>query len=168
MLFPFPNLKTNCLVCSASCGARWKGYYVRQVIYYDYIGLVAIHVGHCYKTKSDFSYLPDFLIPGRRLSRPMFECYLKTFHRTRNVKTSIDELVMSVPEASDFTVALSTAYNWIYQAVRALRINANRFAILAPIKTSVSVFHNLGGSIVIELFLIESLWHPTYQIIQPP
>jgi hypothetical protein len=103
------------------------------------------------------------------LSRPTFKRYLKTYHHTHRVKASIDELVTSVPEASEFTVALSTAYDWIYQGVRALRINANKLSILPPISLSVFIFYNLAASIICDLFSMESLWHPAHQIIiQPP
>ena len=169
MPFPFPDIKSKCLVCFTACGARWKGYYIRRMIHCDHVGPVAIHVGHCRKMKQDFSYFPDFLIPGRQLSRPTFKCYLKNFHQTRKVKASIDELVSSLPDMSEFTVALSTAYNWIYQSVRALRINASKFAIFPPTRLSAIVFYNLVASVVCDLFLIESLWHPAHHIIiQPP
>ena len=169
MNFPFPNIKEKCLVCGTSCGARWKGYYVRQIVHDLYIGPVAIHVGHCFRNKQDFSYVPDFIIPGRKLSRPSFLYFLKTYYRTKKIKTSIDSLLINLGDDKDFHIPISTAYDWVYQSVRSLRINAAQFAIAVPIKNAVFSFLIISPSVVESLFLIQSRWHPFHQIIiQPP
>jgi hypothetical protein len=168
MNFPFPNINKKCLVCGTICKARWKGYYVRQIIHELYIGPIAIHVGHCFKNKKDFSYVPNFIIPGRKLSRPSFTLYLKTYCQTRNVKNCIDDLNFNQRDSEDLHIPLSTAYNWIYQSIRTLRINASDFAIVAPLKLSVFVYYKIFPSVVDNLFLVQRLWHPFHHIIIHP
>jgi hypothetical protein len=62
MNYPFPDLKEKCLLGGYRCGARWKGYYTREVICSEvaYEGAVAIHVFHCKRERRDVSYFPDF------------------------------------------------------------------------------------------------------------
>lgn len=66
MAYPFPNVGKQCLLCGKASCARWKGYFVRNLICgeMEYVGRIAIHVGHCKEEKRDFSYIPDFLFQG--------------------------------------------------------------------------------------------------------
>ena len=169
MSFPFPNVSQRCLLCGEAGCARWKGYFVRQVLCGDvgYAGPVAIHVGHCRQSKRDFSYVPDFLIPGRRLSRLSLKRFTENFAQTLSLKSSIDDLVGRVP-LEDFTVALSTAYEWIYQTVRALRLNASALAIGVDQFTSVGAFVATQPGARRDVFFAKFGWHPAHYILCYP
>lgn len=170
MAYPFPNVRLKCLLCERSNCARWKGYYVRQWVcsVTGNSGSIAIHVGHCKSNKCDYSYFPDFLIPGRRMSRASLFEYIKTFQNTGSVKKCIDELIGGI-DLPDFTMALSSAYDLIYASVRALRLNHENLAILPPFLTSVTVFRNLPRVVTQNLFqLVTGPWHGVHDIIFHP
>lgn len=169
MSFPFPNVGAKCLLCEASGCARWKGYEVRGLICaeYGHAGSVAIHVGHCRTRKKDFLYFPDFLIAGRRLSRPTIKNFVETFAATGDIKRSIDDLVERI-DSDDFAIALSSAYEWIYASLRALRLNAGRLAIAISEMTSVTVMRSVSKSAVRDLFEPRYAWHSDHDMIFHP
>lgn len=170
MPYPFPSTRQKCLLCHWGCGGRWKGYFVRRCLcgVTGFDGLIAIHVGHCKTQHCDFSYFPDFLIPGRRLSRPSWDKFVDDFQRTRTIAESIDELVEGI-ETSDFTMALSSAYNVLYGGVRALRINHEALGILAPMDMSVYVFYDLPKLAARNLFSFSDFpWHARQNIVLHP
>lgn len=169
MPYPFPNVGERCLLCEASRCARWKGYAVRRLICAEngHAGPVAIHVGHCRTHKKDFLYLPDFLIAGRRLSRPTFRIFTETFNTTGDIKASIDALIERL-DVDDFAIALSSAYEWIYASIRALRLNAGALAITISEETSVAVMRSVSSSGLRDLFKPHYAWHPGHDMIFHP
>jgi hypothetical protein len=171
MQFPFPNVVACCLLCDRAGCARWKGYFVRQWIC-SVLGLggaIAIHVGHCRTQGCDFSYFPDFLIPGKRLSRQSWQTFVEEFQRTKVIKNSIDNLVCGV-EIPDFTLPLSTAYNFLYAAIRPLRMHHSDLSIIAPTTSSVGVYYGLPKLVIKNLFgRCDFGWHALHHItLQPP
>lgn len=169
MPFAFPKVGLKCLLCEAPGCARWKGYAVRGLICaeYGHAGPVAIHVGHCRTQKRDFLYLPDFLIAGRRLSRPTLKNFAETFAATGDIKICIDDLIERI-ERDDFAIALSSAYEWIYASLRALRLNAGRLAIAISEVTSVAVVRSVSRSALRDLFESSHAWHPGHDMIFHP
>ena len=170
MPYPFPSLWQRCLLCGHCGCARWKGYFVRWFIcgVIDFDGLIAIHVGHCRRLGCGFCYFPDFLIPGRRLSRLSHEKFIADFQRTKTIQESIDELVGGFV-LSDFTMALSSAYNILYSTIRAVRISHERLMILAPEAMSVLVFYDLPRLVMKNLFSwIDCPWHSFHHMVFHP
>lgn len=169
MSYPFPNVRQCCPLCGNAGCARWKGYFVRSVICGDleYAGPVAIHVGHCKELGTDFSYFPDFLIAGRKLSRRTFKRFAQDFVQAGSIRASIDGLIAKVP-LDDFTVALSSAYEWLYQAVRALRLNAGALAIRVEEGTSIGVVMAVRPGALDHLFLAKFIWHPAHHMLCYP
>jgi hypothetical protein len=150
--YPFPNLRKCCLLCGKPNCARWKGYFVRQYQcgILGSCGLIAIHAGHCKNEKRDFCYFPDFLVPGRRLARKSFEKFIDVFQKTHQIRVSIDQLLAGFE--SDLSLALSSAYNFLYAAIRPLRINHERLMILAPVRSSVFVYYEVPRVVLQNLF----------------
>lgn len=171
MFYPFPNVQVSCLVCGGTGCARWKGYYCRQWVCHinGLSGLIAIHVSHCRTKNCDCCYFPSFLVPGRRTSRASVHKFIEGFAVTHSVKNSIDEFVGGF-ETSDFTMALSSAYDLIYAFVRSLRINHGSLCVLASEKTSVTVLYTLPKVVIPKLFnLLIGPWHGAQCInIYPP
>ena len=168
--YRFPSLSQCCLLCGKANCARWKGYFVRQyqcsVI--GSSGLIAIHAGHCATEKRDFSYFPDFLIPGRRLSRRSFKLFIEVFQNTHQIRDCIDQLLSGFE--ADLDLALSSAYNFLYAAIRGLRINHERLMILAPVQSSVFVYYDLPKVVVKNLFTWSDCIWTGFQgiILHPP
>jgi hypothetical protein len=169
MAFPFPNVSKHCPLCGEVKCARWKGYFVRNWMCGELgcAGAIAIHVGHCVRGKKDFSCIPDFLVPRHKLSRLSLKKFVQVFIQTGNIKTSIDDLVSKIP-LDDFTVALSSAYEWVYQTVRALRLNASRLAVTVGSATSVFALRVAAPSAITDLFRAELSWHPSHHMLLYP
>jgi hypothetical protein len=108
-----------------------------------------------------------FFIPGRHLSRPSLKRFAQIFNRSGNIKASIDDLIAKIP-LEDFTVSLSSAYEWIYQSVRALRLNAGQLAVTVGAATSVLSLSNASPSAIDDLFQPEFIWHPSHHMLLYP
>jgi hypothetical protein len=171
MRYAFPNVGLLCPLCGGAQCARWKGYYTRQWLcgYFGSGRLLVIHVGHCENRGCDFSYFPDFLIPGKRLSRRSWHDFIERFQICRVVRSCVDQLVGSV-KVDDFTIAQSSAYNLLYAAIRPLRMNHELLFIRPPMKSSVFAFYELPKLVVKNLFWRrECRWHAFHkQIFHPP
>lgn len=92
---------------------------------------------------------------------------MQSFAESSSIRTSIDGLVAKVP-LEDFTVALSSAYEWIYQSVRALRLNSGALAIRVEEMTSVDVVVAVRSSALGYLFLAKFSWHPAHHMLCYP
>ena len=170
MRFPFPIVGARCPLCGRAGCARWKGYFTRNWLcgVLGLGGMIAIHVGHCRTERRDFSYFPDFLIPGKRLSRQSWQLFVEGFQKTKVIRDSIDDLIAGV-EIPDFTLALSSAYNFLYAAIRPLRMHHAQLSILAPRASSVSVYYVLPKLVVKNLFgRSEFSWHAFHHITLIP
>ena len=108
-----------------------------------------------------------FFIPGRRLSRPTFKRFVEAFNETGDIKRSIDDLIGNIP-SDDFAVALSSAYEWIYAAVKALRFNAGALAIEISEVTSVAGLRAVSRSALTELFSPRYAWRPFHHMVLHP
>lgn len=171
MKYSFPDVQKKCLSCGEVNCARWKGYFHR--LWFcgekDKNDVIAIHVFHCRTNKTDCSYIPDFLIPGRRLSRASMQRFLCHYRKTKSVKGSIDELY-SCFEKNDFFLPLSTAYNFIYSFVKALSLNFQILDIQPPSVTSVFSIQKTTEETIVRFFRsLNCVWVATHDIIfQPP
>jgi hypothetical protein len=102
------------------------------------------------------------------LSRPSLKRFAQVFNQASNIKASIDDLVAKIP-LEDFTIPLSSAYEWIYQTVRALRLNAGNLAIKIGTATSVFILRTASPSAINDLFRPELSWHPSHHtLLYPP
>ena len=170
MNYPFPNVRECCLLCRERGCARWKGYSVRKWVcgYHGCCGQIVIHLGHCKVRGLDFSYFPDILIPGKRLSRRSWQDFVERFQTHRSIKHCVDELVGSL-KIDDFTIATSSAYNILYAAIRPLRINHEILFIRPPMKSSVFEFYDLPKLVIKNLFSFrQCLWHAFHSLIFNP
>jgi hypothetical protein len=166
MPFPFPAVGKKCLICAQSRCARWKGYFVRSLTCaaLGRSGPIAVHVGHCKTEGRDFSYMPDFLVPGRRLSRPTLRRFVEVFAETGDIKKGIDDIVERI-EGDDFSIALSSAYDWLYGCVRALRLNAGRLATSVSEATSAAAIRSASRSALADLFDRHLAFRPLQRMI---
>ena len=153
MNYPFPFVRLECLLCGAVDCARWKGYFVREFFckYLDYVGPIAIHVGHCSSKDCDFSYFPSFLLPGRRPSRSTLESFADASRASRNTSQTIGILSEGLSD-THFSVSSSTAYSWIYSICLSLCINQLILGIPSPVSKSVSAVYELPSKFLFELF----------------
>ena len=170
MEYSFPDLGKSCLLCNGIGCARWKGYFTRNWLcgYFGSSRPIVIHVGSCKRLGRDFSYFPDFLIPGKRLSRKSWQDFIERFQVVRTIKLCVDELVGSL-KIDDFTFATSSAYNLLYAAIRPLRINHEILFIRPPMTSSVFEFYNLPKLVIKKLFSFRHcLWHAFHSLIFHP
>jgi hypothetical protein len=108
-----------------------------------------------------------FFIPGRKISRPTLKRFTETFVETGNIKQCIDDVVESIP-SDEFAIALSSAYEWIYASVKALRLNAGMLAIEIGEVTSVALIRVVSRSALNELFGPRYAWRPFHDMIFHP
>ena len=158
------------MLCRGVGCARWKGYYVRRWLcgFFASSQWIVIHVGTCKRLKRDFSYFPDFLIPGKRLSRSSWQDFIETFQAFRTLKLCVDELVGLI-KIDDFTLATSSAYNLLYAAIRPLRMNHDVLFIRPPIRSSVYEFYDLPKLVIKNLFGFRHCrWHAYHSLIFHP
>jgi hypothetical protein len=92
---------------------------------------------------------------------------VQSFAETSSIRVSIDGLIAKVP-FDDFTLALSSAYEWIYQAARALRLNSGLLAIRVEEVASVGVVIAVRPSALGDLFLVKFSWHPAHHMLCYP
>lgn len=71
MEFTFPDIAGGCPFCGVKNCGKWSGYYLRwfQDTELGVYEPIAIRYGRCSWKNKRFSFLPDFLIPYRRLSK---------------------------------------------------------------------------------------------------
>lgn len=153
MPFGFPKVSEVCPLCSASRCARWKGYFVREFFcrFLDYVGPIAIHVGHCHSTHCDFSYFPSFLLPGRSPSRATLETFANAAKLSGNTSQSIGVLSEGLSD-TDFSVSSSTAYSWMYAICLCLCINQLELGLPGPVIKSVYSTYELSSKVLASFF----------------
>lgn len=153
MNYPFPIVKLMCPLCGSVDCARWKGYFVRDFFctFLDYVGPIAIHVGHCRSKGSDFSYFPSFLLPGRSPSRLTLGRFAESAKASRNTSESIGVLSEGISEPN-FSVSSSTAYSWISSICLSLCINELVLGLSSHTTKSVYSIYGLPLKILTELF----------------
>lgn len=149
MPYPFPMVSEICPLCSASRCARWKGYFVRNFFCtsLDYVGPIAIHVGHCHSSRCDFSYFPSFLLPGRSPSRSTLKSFAEAAKASRNTSQSIGVLSEGMSD-SNFGVSSSTAYSWIYSLCLGLCINQLELGLPIPALKSVYAIYEQSSQVL--------------------
>jgi hypothetical protein len=121
--FEYPDIHQRCPVCQGPFCAQWKGYYTRLLndIGSRFLGYIAIRYGRCRREREIFSYLPDFLLPYRRLSKMSLVALIEGWKKHGRMRAAIDEVCNGVPE--QFDIALSTAYSYFEYGARVLRLN---------------------------------------------
>lgn len=112
MEYVFPNIHEQCPLCSASGCARWKGYYTRcmQDSTLSLLQKIVIRYGRCQRYRIEFSFLPDFLMPRRRLSIPTVSALSRAAKGTQTKLQSAIDTVIS-PWREDLYLPCSTVYN---------------------------------------------------------
>jgi hypothetical protein len=68
----------------------------------------------------------------------------------------------------DFTVALSTAYGWLYALIVGLRLNHLELGIAPPVRKSVTALADVAPPVVGAIFAIGLSWTPALQITLVP
>ncbi len=172
MDYPFPNIKESCPICTNPGCARWKGYFIRLFLDSELgrSGMIAIHVGECRKRNTDFSMIPDFLIPGRRLSRQTQHDFMKEFQQFKIVGHCGDTLARAF-SGDEGILSNSSLYNIFYQGAATLRMNHLELKITSNIISSVFTFREISEELICRLYKMPQLkWCPMqdYQVIQPP
>ena len=112
MSFNFPEIRLDCPVCHGSSCARWKGYYIRimQDATLAVLGPIVIRYGRCMRLKTEFSFLPDFLLPRRRLTIPTLSAMSDFLNvRSATLQQAVD--VMISPWAEILYLPISTAHS---------------------------------------------------------
>lgn len=153
MPYPFPMVSEICPLCTTSGCARWKGYFARSFFCtkLDYVGPIAIHVGHCKSKGCDFSYFPSFLLPGRTPSRLTLESFVDAARVSRNTSQVIGILSEGFSDPQ-FSVASSTAYSWIYSICLSLCLNQVELGLPSPVLKSVYAVYELPSKFLSGLF----------------
>ena len=120
MVFDFPDIRKNCPACTGVGCARWKGYYTRgmQDAGLSYFGAVVIRTGECRRFGIQFSMLPDFLLPYRKLTRPSVAALKEARRRTPKLQDAIDTLFP--PWCERLYLPCSTAQDSLRAAKRLL------------------------------------------------
>jgi hypothetical protein len=170
MNYPFPFVRLECPLCGAADCARWKGYFVREFFcrFLDYVGPIAIHVGHCDSKGCDFSYFPSFLLPGRSPSRSTLESFAEASKASHNTSQSIGILSEGLSD-TDFSVSSSTAYSWIYSICLSLFLNQVVLGLPSPASKSVYAVYELPSQSLIGLFKrAECRWNVHQNIVFYP
>lgn len=110
-----PKIKSECPLCHRSGCAKWKGYYKRQahIAEVGFKALLTIRHGYCPYTKNSFSFLPDFLIPFKRLAKTSLRSLIDQVHDGQSV----------ISMAEEFGQSLSTTYNYLECFSKLLRMN---------------------------------------------
>lgn len=148
MEYPFPDVQAECLLCGRANCARWKGYFVREMVcgVLGFSGPVAIHVGHCQTYGKDWSYYPSFLLWRRLVSKASVLRVISGLIKTRKITDCIDELIADIEGVEYF--ALSSAYFLVYSFISALIINHSYLGISCPELKSINVVYNLPRLII--------------------
>ena len=170
MNYPFPCARTQCPLCGDEGRCRWKGYFVRKFFckHLDYVGPIAIHVGHCASNGCDFSYFPSFLLPGRSPSRSTLDSFAEASRSSGNTSQSIGVLSEGLSDV-DFCVSSSTAYSWIYSICLSLCINQDLLALPSPVPKSVYAIYELPSRALAELFTgVSCRWNVHQNIVFYP
>ena len=112
MDFEFPQIQKQCPLCGREGCARWKGYSKRSVldVGLSFAGPLVIRYGRCRCLKTEFSFLPDFLIPRRRLAistLAMVRTALNTSSRI-TIQAAIDSVLP--PEEESIRIPVSTMH----------------------------------------------------------
>ena len=112
MEFEFPDIRKQCPLCGGSGCARWKGYYRRNAldVALSFAGSLVIRYGRCRRVRSEFSFLPDFLIPRRRLTIPTLALVGTTLYGSASmtIQSAIDQVL--APEEESVSLSVSTVH----------------------------------------------------------
>jgi hypothetical protein len=96
MAYAFPAIHLECPICKRGGCARWKGYYTRgmQDAALATITPVIVRYGRCTWLKCEFSFLPDFLLPRRRITLPTIAAINEILSsETTTIQSAIDRVV---------------------------------------------------------------------------
>lgn len=110
---------------------------------------------------------PWILNPFRRLSRAGLKEFYASWKASGRVQEAIDEFVYKLP-TENFTMALSTAYGWLYALIVGLRINHLSLGITPPDKMSVATLADVAPEVVGACFAVDRSWTPALQITLVP
>jgi hypothetical protein len=117
----FPSIGDHCPVCHLKGCAQWKGYYRRKAYLAErsFEGKMAIRYGQCTRAKVVFSFLPDFLIPWRKIGRTTLTSIARLWQEHRTVGRVID----NIGATSISRLPRSTVYENLDGLAKILRMN---------------------------------------------
>jgi hypothetical protein len=113
MSYPFPDIQAQCPICERAECAVYRGYYLRFMFCpeMEFVGKVAIRTGYCRHNDVRFSFLPDFMIRNKKISRLSLNSFHEHFKKQNaHIKRTIDEWIGELGD--EFYVAISTAHSW--------------------------------------------------------
>ncbi len=114
MLFDsWPDIRAVCPICSQTGCAVFRGYYSRFLFCseLEFVGRLAIRTGYCKCKKIRFSLCPDFIFPGRRISRFSLHRLREAKSKQTSLCSAIDDLISDLGE--EFYLPISTAHSYL-------------------------------------------------------
>ena len=157
----FPEIKEKCPICGEADCARWKGYYLRNLncFFLVYFGKVAIHCGECRDTGKNFSFLPDFMLPYRRISRLALMFLFNKLLEFGKLGKALDETTWGLEEV--FLLSISTAYSYIECILSMARIHRRELGMDGFVTGSLSEYREFMrmNTEVIENFFFGKKFH---------
>ncbi len=110
----WPKIHEQCPLCGEASCATYRGYYKRFMFCteLEVFGLVTIRTAFCRCARTRISFLPDFLIRYRRISKFSFQSFGEAFSKGSGIRMLevIDDMTGDLGE--EFYFPLSTAYNY--------------------------------------------------------
>lgn len=105
----WPGIHLACPVCSRAGCAVYRGYYSRFLFCteLEFTGRIVHRTGFCKSTKTRFSFIPDFVLPRRRISRFTHNRLREAAVTAPTILATIDELTSDLGE--EFFLPISTA-----------------------------------------------------------
>lgn len=169
MIYPFPNVGNQCLLCGRARCSRWKGYYVRGVVctLLGYAGPIAIHLAQCRTRGVDYTYWPDILVPYLRPSIPTLKLLYETWASTRfSIRAAIDEVTGQIEE--EFFLPVAVAYEWLKRISQGLILRHEVLRVRAPESIGASALRGYQSADVRPIFEAELLWRAREPIVFSP
>jgi hypothetical protein len=111
----WPKIHLQCPVCFRAGCAIYRGYYSRFLFCteLEVTGRIVHRTGFCKSTKTRFSFIPDFVLPRRRISRFTHDRLREARVATAStILAAIDELTSDLGE--EFFLPISTAHIYLH------------------------------------------------------
>lgn len=170
MNFPFPDIKSSCPICSSPGCAIAKGYYQRRVFCPDteLNEMIAIHVGRCSTRGKDFSFLPEFLVPYRWISRRSLSSFFSIWLDLGGVEASAKKLTERLT-SDEWYVTTATAWSWLKLILVFCRLNWENLCVPDGVSfEKVSSLRIFSSASDVPLLHREALWPRAFIIVKKP
>lgn len=163
MLFKFPDIHAECPICHDAACAHWKGYYTRSMQDPELcrIGPVVIRYGRCRRFKIEFSFLPDFLVPRRRLSLPTIAALKEAMRSQTSTQAAIDAVVSPWSEAH--YIPVSTAHSALRHLEWIVKSRYNISALPRRLHSHVLKPDGIGSALISAILkVLDTLISPAF------